>query len=309
MSDTEKEEDIFKTKPRVERSPTRPSRINESGFVSDFINVARNCEKIDSKNPSTEKKNTTQTVQGDSIGRKSVSFQIPTTSSTFYGANDNSNTDLLDLESDFQFNPNSSSAFPFGNSLLDPYVGAQDTFSNLANNSSIHLSETDLFNRSYKIFSLVFLAQTVCTNNNIDYSGAIAESSNWKHSFEARFNTNNSVETVNRNKITIDTFEEEEMANTLDVHSIVKGVDKFNSKNREEIESFIANVELYDDLCGDSNELKLIVLKTVKSRLKAITILGNVQSMTLEQIITRIREKFKLSMTFDAAQEKLLAIQ
>lgn len=70
-----------------------------------------------------------------------------------------------------------------------------------------------------------------------------------------------------------------------------------------------ANVELYDDLCGESEELKLIVLKTVKSRLKAITILGNVQSMTLEQIITRIREKFKLSMTFDAAQEKLLAIQ
>lgn len=312
MSDSD--EEAFASKPRLERSPPRASRINESGFISDFINVSKNCEKLEKAEESSEK-NITQAAQTEQSRRKSVSFHIPTTSSTFYKPNSSFN--LLNLESDENLNANTSSASQFENSYLDPFLGAEDTFSDLASNSVVRLSEADLRNRPFTVFSLVFLAQNACAEHKINYSGALAESSNWKHLFEARLNTTAIDKSVIRQEIltptpitsTVTPQEVKMVNDTLSVHSIVRGIDKFNSTSREEVESFISNVELFNDLCGTSEELKLIVLKTVKSRLKAITILGNVQSLSLVQIITRIREKFKLSMTFDAAQEKLLAIQ
>lgn len=312
MSDSESEKDIFKSKPRIDRSPKRATRINESGFISDFMNVSKNCEKLE--NPVEKNITQTQTGQSTAGSRKSVSFQTPTTSSTFYNPGNDSNFDLLDLSTDGNFNTNLGSANQFDNSLLDPFAYAQLTYSDLADSSNVHLSETDLRNRPFTVLSLVYLAQTVCTNNNIDCSGALAESSGWKHLFENRFHINetNNLAIQHDTLVTIQTpgyHQTEEMAGSLSVHSIVRGIDRFESRNREEVESFIANVELFHELSGNSDELKLIVLKTVKSRLKAITILGNVQSLTLVQIIARIREKFKLSMTFDAAQEKLLAIQ
>lgn len=298
MSDKESDEEAFQRKPRVDRSPhKRPARVNESGFISDFINVTKNCEKLGQ----LSSEETTQTAETDQTRRKSVSFQIPTSSSTFY--NPNTSFSLLGLDSD-------------ENSYLDPFLGAQATYSDL--DSSVRLSNTDLHNRPFTVFSLVFLCQDACAKYSIDCGRALAESSNWKHLFEARLNNNDTNNSVIQQQILTPTIshtpplipQEVEMVNdTLSVHSIVRGIDRFNSKNREEVESFIANVELFDELSGTNADLKLIVLKTVKSRLKAITILGNVQSLTLEQIIVRIREKFKLSMTFDAAQEKLLSIQ
>lgn len=313
MSDPGEEGDIFKSKPRVDRSPPRPSRINESGFISDFINVSKNCEKLGNNIKLVEEKDIAQadkTELSTTSRRKSVSFQNPTTSSTFYNPNDNSSDNLLDLGSEIQFDQGASSSFSLVNSFLDPFIGAQASFSELAHqNSSVHLSESILQNRPFTVFSLVYLSQIVCEKNGINISGALAESSNWKHVFENKYtNKNTSFETVNQTTSTVIPNEYEEMSG-LNCHSIVRGIDKFCYKTREEVESFISNIELFHDLCGEADDLKLVVLKTVKSRLKAITILGNVQSFTLDQIITRIREKFKLSMTYDAAQEKLLSIQ
>lgn len=296
-SDTDHEDDIFQRKPRVARSPPPKSPI------SDFLNLSKNCGIIDDNIASGGKNNTIQAGQVENR-RKSVSFQVPTTSSTFYQPNDNSSFNLLDLETDFV--PNESTDF---NSFLDPYAGAQATYSDLAGISGVHLSESNIRNRPFQVHSLVFLTQTVCANKNIDCGNALAESSNWKHIFQRELeNRTTAVKTVVQNLNTVATIEHEEMAG-LSVHSIVRGIDKFGYKTREDVESFISNIELFNDLCDTNNDLKLVVLKTVKSRLKAITLLGNVQALTLEQIIARIRDKFKLSMTFDAAQEKLLSIQ
>lgn len=101
--------------------------------------------------------------------------------------------------------------------------------------------------------------------------------------------------------------QEEEMA--LSINTILRGIEKFTSKTQEDVECFIASVELYNELAGNDAGLQATVLKVVKSRLKAITSLGNVQNLTLEQIIERIRDKFKLNMTFETAQEKLLTIR
>lgn len=305
MSDSEN--DIFGRKPRINRSPKKQVQEDESGIVKDFMNLSKNCEKIESNLASGES-NIAQPNQSELGGRKSVSFQIPTTSSTLYQPADDSQINLLDFDSEINFDPNITSA------ALDPFAGAQSTYSDLAG-ISFRLSESNIQNRPFPIHSLVYLAQAVCISCEIDYSTVFAESSSLKHlfinSFENRVRSNNSVnktETVIQAENPEGEQQETNMTG-INAHSIVRGIDKFSWKNREDVESFIANIELFDDLCGTSDDLKLIVLKTVRSRLKAITLLGNVQSLTLIQIIARIREKFKLSMTFDAAQEKLLSIQ
>lgn len=310
MSDKENNDDeIFKRKPRLARSPER----------SVWFSLP---SKSPNKNSEAGEKDSLQIADSESNRRRSVSFNLPATSSTFYGQGDDS---LINFDDSVLKNPNDN-IYLQSDYSLDPFLGAQATYSDLNNIQSQVLSESDIRDRPFAVHSLVFLTQNFCSKNKIDYTGVLAESSNLRNVFLAENESvslthNNSISNVQQsivepsivavqstvNNIAIENNSEVEMA--LTVNSIVTGIEKFNSKSQEDIESFIASVELYDDLSGTNEECKRAVLKTVRSRLKAVTKLGNVQALSIEQIKTRIREKFKLTMSFEAAQEKLLSIQ
>lgn len=118
MSGNQEEEDPFKRKPRIARSPQE-----ESGLLSDFLNVSKNCKLSDDNNPSVQVKSDTQT--SESSERKSVSFQILTTSSTFCIPDDNSIHKLLYFDTQIQHNPEANFDFQFEDSLLDPSTGVK----------------------------------------------------------------------------------------------------------------------------------------------------------------------------------------
>lgn len=90
-------DDVFKSRNRIQRSPqlkvksaaNSPSEA-ESGFMSDFLNVSKNLRKL-------EKKDRVENVRKN---RKSVSFSIPTSSSTLYNAEES--TGIEDLSKEFE---------------------------------------------------------------------------------------------------------------------------------------------------------------------------------------------------------------
>lgn len=265
---------------------------------------------------SVESGNSTTNTVVDEDRRKSVSFNLPATSSTFYGQGDTSVNNLIDLDLS---SPRIDVASQFDYSL-DPYLGAQATYSDLNDSHIRGFAESHIRNGPLVVHSLVYLVQNFCAKAGIDCGNILAESSNWKRAFleenlvkrsehsshEPNGEQQSFVVPDNIDNLPENMFEEE-MA--LNLNAIVSGIERFSSKSQEDIESFIASVELYNDLCDENEALKLTVLKTVRSRLKTVTKLGNVQTLSLLGIITRIREKFKLTMSFDAAQEKLLSIQ
>lgn len=93
----------------------------------------------------------------------------------------------------------------------------------------------------------------------------------------------------------------------LNISTILTGIGKFSSESQEEIKQFIANCDLYNDLAG--NDMKPIVLKVIRTRLVTVTKLGRIDTLTWTQIKAKINNAFKPEISFDAAQEKLLAIK
>lgn len=308
----EEEKAAFGRKPRLARSPAKTPWLSlpATNSKSDKLSEAEAGSSV-SDSEDNRRKSVAFKISVEDDRRKSVSFNIPATSSTLYPQFDNSLNDLINLD-ESRKSPIEISDQPFDYSL-DPFLGAQLTYSELLNNNKTQvLSESEIQNRLFIVHSLVYLSESVCLENGINYNGVLAESSNWKRLALAQLERvdllteNFASDTQNRTIVTAH-IQEEEMA--LSVSSIINGIEKFSAKSQEDVESFISNVELYDDLCGESAELKTVVLKTVRSRLKAVTKLGNVQTLSLVQIIARIKEKFKLTTSFDAAQEKLLTIQ
>lgn len=270
------EEDIFKRKPRLVRSPHKspPKRVWRS---------------LPSQNSNSDKLSVaaSSTVNNEENRRKSVSFSVPPISSTLFQG-DNDFDSLIDFD-------------------LDPFVGAQASYSELNPEKTQILTVSTIHSRPFLVHSLVFLAEKFCIDSKINYDGALAESSNWKRSFLAELECANNQQSINLASVSVVETEHEDMS--LSVNTIVQGVEKFNSQTQENVSAFIANIELYHDLCNGDVPLQTVVLKTVRSRLSAVTKLGNVQALSLEQIKARIKEKFKLTISFDAAQEKLLSIR
>lgn len=363
----------FEKRNKLARTPAKKQQ--DSGFISNFLNVSQNISAIEE-------------------GRRSLSFNEPSSASTFVDREkhiDDSHGDSAQSEQPL-INLNISQSEPIqgGPSILDHYNFSRETVADLFSESQFTFHTSPI-----PVHSLKYLAHAACITNHIDateafsfditafVSKAIEElhnerinrgtadfsnSASQANSAQYSNNNSNSNKTKDRNTARVDnsansagssqsnlnstrnqspgqsntantanstqgsnnsgssstppspnenntgnpnTFREvdEDGEMALSINTILRGIEKFSSKTQEEVECFIASVELYNELAGDDANLKATVVKVVKSRLKAITSLGNVQNLTLVQIIERIRDKFKLNMTFETAQEKLLTIR
>lgn len=348
------EEEVFKSRSKLPRSPTPDSsgeKPKESGYLSDFINLSKNLSQLQLN----ENQPDNITIKSNA-NRRSVSFNLPSSSSTFYAPQDDSlnqtilRNQLLELDETLSV-PNQIDTSHSGFTLLDQF-SVQHFYPEF---SSLEVSLR-------QVPSLKSLAEEVCVRHGLICQGGNttqntivedilivvdgAESLEQQHlkanqtnvrkssgvklnesvgntaesekdsKNESNKNTTES-EQSDQNKFRSDnntdfnlnnlTPEAEEMA--LTIPAILSGVEKFTSKSREQIESFIASAILYNELASEDRDLKAVVLKTVRSRLAAVTKLGNVKNLTFDQIIARIREKFQIDISFDAAQEKLISIQ
>lgn len=294
------ESDVFKKRSKIPRSPPE-----ESGFINDFSNLSVNLESIEKSISENRVENVV--VKGDTQNRRSVSFTVPTTSSTFY-VDDNSTNEHSDIfEKDSNLN-DINNTFPTN---FDHFYAAESTYSEL----QFPIGQ-GVLNQTVPLLSLKFLSEVVCVDNGIDHSVVDRQNCSLLRSLAIEHHissTNNSRkhsdkqsstanESINSNQ-----YNSEEMA--LSVNTILSGIDKFSSKNQENVEEFISSVELYTALAGNNQEMVSTILMVVKSRLKSVTKLGNVQNLNLNQIKERLREKFKINITFDTAQEQLICIK
>lgn len=87
---------------------------------------------------------------------------------------------------------------------------------------------------------------------------------------------------------------------------ILKGIPYFDSKSQESVNTFIASVDLMYTLSPDSG---VTILAIAKTKLVNANKIGSLTNRTWAQIKADITDKYKLTMTFDEAQEKLLAIK
>lgn len=82
------EEEVFKSRSKLPRSPTPDSsgeKPKESGYLSDFINLSKNLSQLQLN----ENQPDNITIKSNA-NRRSVSFNLPSSSSTFYAPQDDS---------------------------------------------------------------------------------------------------------------------------------------------------------------------------------------------------------------------------
>lgn len=161
------EEDIFKRKPRLGRSPTREtSEREESGILSDFLSFSSNAQALE--NTLTEDVVESIRSRPANSGRKSVSFRNPTLSSTFYVASEKKDSEnLLNLSFE-DLSLENTSPRPTVSAQFDHFEGAEATF------SEFQLSESNSIpvDNRLQVLSLKFLSELVCVNHSIEYSEA-----------------------------------------------------------------------------------------------------------------------------------------
>lgn len=141
--------------------------------------------------------------------------------------------------------------------------------------------------------------ETVDLNQTfVDAESDIGKSSSTQDNTVPEQNQNqsqNSAQLLNQNQ---------EMA--LPISDILNGIPKF-SDSQDAIRQFVADVDLMHQICAENQ--KQTILTIVKSRLTTAYKLGNVQDDTWAAIKTKIREKYRSTISFETAQERLLSIK
>lgn len=93
---------------------------------------------------------------------------------------------------------------------------------------------------------------------------------------------------------------------TLPLTDILNGIPDFSCKTHDEIKHFIAKADLIHDLAKDQNAT---VLSVIRTKLCTASKLGNISASTWSEIKKAISEKYRVSMSFETAQERLLSIK
>lgn len=112
-------------------------------------------------------------------------------------------------------------------------------------------------------------------------------------------NANTSTENHNQNKNNA-----ENMA--LTASDILNGIKEFSHSSQDEIRQFIANVDMIHTLATAQRDT---VLTVVRARLANAYKLGDISASTWAEIKASILEKYRSQVSFETAQEKLLAIR
>lgn len=87
---------------------------------------------------------------------------------------------------------------------------------------------------------------------------------------------------------------------------ILNGIPEFESKSQTDVNKFIANVDLMYTLAPEAGAT---ILAVVKAKLVTANKLGSLDNKTWDQIKTEVNKKYKLTMPFEVAQEKLISIK
>lgn len=324
------EGDAFKRSSKLAHSPTADSGfINSIGNLTKNLELIEQRAN-ESKNEASTVQPVEQ-INNDKAphSRRSVSFSLPAGSSTFripnnddldhstasvlsdseaegYITNSSAAVDQLigetrDLFQNFSIrnqetdplDPNRFTATYHGESLLNPYWGAESTFSQLnkSNQSDIFISDTGVNENT------VALSDSTSLNQNSDSISNSTNSQNQQLSESIQLQqtaVDQTFKVINDQNDQNDTTEygesrEDEMA--LNISSILSGIDKFSSNSQEEIKQFIANCDLYYELA--ENNQKEIVLKVIRTRLVAVPKLGKIDTLTWNEIKTKIQNAFK----------------
>lgn len=93
---------------------------------------------------------------------------------------------------------------------------------------------------------------------------------------------------------------------TLSLSDILNGIPDFSSKSHDEIKQFIAKADMIHSLAAAQEQTVLMV---IRAKLATANKLGNISTANWTVIKNTIREKYKASMSFETAQERLLSIK
>lgn len=115
------------------------------------------------------------------------------------------------------------------------------------------------------------------------------------------YTSNNPPDTTNQNNNNSNTVN---MA--LPLSDILNGIPDFSGRNYDEIKQFIAKADLIHKLASTQEET---VLHVIRTKLVTANKLGNISGSTWTQIKKMITEKYRVSMSFETAQERLLSIK
>lgn len=92
----------------------------------------------------------------------------------------------------------------------------------------------------------------------------------------------------------------------LPLSDILNGIPDFSCKNHDEVKQFIAKAELIHSLATTQNDT---VLSVIRTKLVTANKLGDISTSTWPNIKKMINEKYRISMSFETAQERLLSIK
>lgn len=87
---------------------------------------------------------------------------------------------------------------------------------------------------------------------------------------------------------------------------ILTGIPDFDPKSQDNVKKFIAQVDLMHVLAPNSGE---IILAIARAKLITANKLSSIDDKTWAQIKTDIQSKYRMQMSYEMAQEKLLSVQ
>lgn len=141
-------------------------------------------------------------------------------------------------------------------------------------------------------------------NNQNENSPSVASSRRSSVESVSQLNSNPNQDNNLNTAATEDTTDTDNM--TLSLSDILNGIPDFSSKNYDDIKHFIAKADLIHALATTQQET---VLSVIRAELVTANKLGNVSTSSWADIKKNINDKYRVSMSFETAQERLLSIK
>lgn len=146
------------------------------------------------------------------------------------------------------------------------------------------------------------------TDDNSTLTVPLSLSSNIDSEHISKTNSTNSVEKTpaNSRRNSIEVFNQNTVKMTLPLSDILNGIPDFSCKNHDEVRQFIAKADLIYTLAETQGAT---VLSVIRTKLVTANKLGDISNKTWPEIKVKINEKYRVSMSFETAQERLLSIR
>lgn len=91
----------------------------------------------------------------------------------------------------------------------------------------------------------------------------------------------------------------------LKLSDILNGIPDFSAESQDTIKTFIAKTDMIHTLAHNQEE---IVLTVIRAKLSTANKLGDISTLKWNKIKSCLREKYRTTISFETAQERLLSI-